>query len=148
MNNRVILRSIALICLIVSVNCKDRGLDTGNLQFENVVWQLHYFETVGGPIDTIADSRTYSILFVSDTVAQVRADCNDCAATYHAFPIGTDRAISMRDFLCTKVYCGSQSLDGRFLNALGAATSFSIQKNVLRVFYNGQKQVLNFRPSS
>jgi hypothetical protein len=148
MTHRAIFPAIVLLYLLPSIGCKDRGLDPSNVQLQNVVWTLQSFETVGGTTDAIRDGRSYSILFVSDTIVQVRADCNDCTAIYHSFPAGNDPQISVKNFLCTKVYCGSQSLDTQFLNGLSAATNYSIQGDILRVYYNERHQVLNFRPIS
>jgi hypothetical protein len=145
MTHRAIFRTIVLFYLLPSIGCNDRGLDPRNIQLQNVVWILQSFDTVGGSTDTIKDGRSYSISFVSDTIVHVRADCNDCMAIYHAIPAGIDPQISVNNFLCTKVYCGSQSLDTQFLNALSAATNYSIQGDILRVFYNERHQVLSFR---
>lgn len=120
-------------------------MDSKTTQLQNVVWALQSFETIGGTIDTAKDGRTYSISFVSDTIAHVRADCNDCTGIYHTSPANIDAHISVGNFLCTKVYCGSQSLDLKFLNALSAATSYSIQGDRLLVYYNGGQKVLNFK---
>jgi len=144
MTLRNLLCSTVLLFLFVSIGCRDSGPESKVSGLQNILWTLQSFETIGGITDTIADGRTYSILFVSDTTARVRADCNDCTGTYYASPVGMDAHISVGNFFCTKVYCGSQSLDMKFLGALGSASDYVIQGNVLRVYYNERRQALNF----
>jgi heat shock protein HslJ len=147
MNPKALLCAFALYCLLAFIGCSDHGLDSNAIQLQNAVWILQSFETVGGTTDAISDGRIYSIAFLSDSIAQVRADCNNCTAIYHAHPANTISQISVGNLLCTEIYCGPQSRDSQFLNALRAASSYTIHGNMLRVLYNQGQQVSNFMSS-
>ena len=145
MNRRDLAHSIVLLFLLSSIGCRDSGPDSNSTQLQNILWTLQSFETIGGITDTIADGRTYSILFVSDTITRVRADCNECTGSYHASAASMGAHVSIGNLSCTKVYCGPSSLDVQFLNALSAATDYSLQGDLLRLFYNERQRVLNLR---
>jgi heat shock protein HslJ len=148
MIQRVILCTFAVLPLIYSIGCKNGGVDSKNLELVNTPWRLESFETVEVGTNRILDGRIYSIRFLPDTIAQIRADCNDCMATYHSFAGGSDPQIAVTSLVCTEVYCGQESLDWRFLNGLRNATTYRIQGDILHIYYNEKKEVLNFRAQS
>jgi heat shock protein HslJ len=141
-------RFFGLFCLMSVAGCGDHGTDSQNASFQKIVWNLRVFETVGGPRDTIRDGRTYSVCFVSDSALQVQADCNTCTGIYHAVPTAVDTQITINTLGCTKVFCGPQSLDTRFLNALSTANACTLLGNTLIVSYNHRLQLLIFKSAS
>lgn len=110
MVEKLILYLFVVLTLVYSNGCKDSGIDIKNLQLVNTSWRLESFETIGVYITPIQDGRVYSITFLPDSVAQVRADCNDCVATYETSVRGTDPQIAVRVLYCTEKYCGPESL--------------------------------------
>jgi len=145
MNNVFVLYSLAVVTFMFSIGCKDSGVHVKNVEFLNTTWKLESFETVGVGATRIQDGRVYSITFLPDTIARVRADCNDCMTNYQTLGSGTDPQIAVKILYCTEVYCGSESLDWRFLNGLRDATNYRIQGDLLHIYYNQKIEVLNFR---
>jgi heat shock protein HslJ len=137
-----------LLCLIPVTGCNDHGTDSRSAAFQKTVWNLQAFETIGTPIETIKDGRTYSVCFVSDSVVQVHADCNTCTGIYHAVPTAADTKSTITMLGCTEAYCGAQSLDMRFLSALSTANAYVVQGNTLIVYFNHRLQLLMFKSAS
>jgi hypothetical protein len=142
---KIILHSFIALLLTLCGGCKDSGTEIRNCGLVNTTWRLESFETIGVGTDRIQDGRVYSVTFLPDTNLRARADCNDCIATYHTFGGGINAHISLTALSCTKVYCGSESLDWRFTDGLRNVMSYNIEGINLRLYYNDNKQVLNFR---
>jgi heat shock protein HslJ len=149
MTTKLILHLLILQSLTFFLGCKNAGIDSEqNLELKNTVWQLQSFETEQAGVTHIQDGRVYSITFLPDTIAEVRADCNTCTATYRLVIPESDNRLALTLRACTEVYCGPESLDQLFLEGLRNATTFEIKGDLLRIYYNHKRNVLNFKPSS
>ena len=83
------------------------------------VWRLASIGTGGtGPI-VVPESERYTIQFLESGRVAVRADCNTCAGSY----VLTGTALSLGALACTRAFCGTTSLDGMFMQALGQTRS-------------------------
>lgn len=118
-----------------------QGLST--IQITNREWQLQSFEVVGGAITPITDGREYSLVFTGPRTFMGHADCNEMYGTYTS---GTTDGISIDPVLTTRIFCGSDSRNIDYTEALGRATSYKATSVWLRIFYDNNTKVLNFVP--
>ncbi len=98
----------------------------GSAALTNTIWRWQDSETTSGK--TIVDKpENYQIEFKPDGNLGVKADCNGGGGNYKA----EGGNISFAEIFTTKMFCGENSQDSRFLRGLEAARSFSIESNNL-----------------
>lgn len=125
---------------------KPQASDNQGLTIDQIIgreWKLQSFEVVGGEITSIRDGREYSISFTGPSTLRGKSDCNTISASYST---GNNYAISISAIGSTRAFCGSESRDMDFNAALELATSYKATSAWLRIFYDGNKKVLNFTP--
>jgi len=97
------------------------------------VWRLATIGTGGtGPI-VVPESEPYTIQFLESGRVAVRADCNTCGGSY----VLTGTALSLGALACTRAFCGTTSLDGMFMQAIGQARSLEQFGDELRLHGDG-----------
>ncbi len=90
------------------------------------------------PIDEI-----FFIRLREDSRVEMEVDCNYCAGWY---ALGNDNSIlfDYSTMACTEAYCGEDSRDEEFHDALNTATKYEVEGNRLRVYFNNETSHLNF----
>jgi heat shock protein HslJ len=74
---------------------------------------------------TPGDPARYWAQFLGDGVLHIRADCNTGSGAYEI----DGQSISITSMISTLAMCGDDSIDRDFLNALSAASSYSISSD-------------------
>ena len=82
-------------------------------------WRLVSIDRAGLPSLAAPSGGRFSIEFLADSRLAVRADCNSCGGTYEL----TGARFSIGPLACTRAFCGADSLDTPFLQALTDARS-------------------------
>jgi heat shock protein HslJ len=137
---------VAFVALTSILACNNQGVDSKqDLELKNTVWKLQSFEAFGIGITPIQDNRLYLIAFLPDTIAQIRADCNTCTASYRLIIPESNARLVLTLHSCTEMYCGPESLDHQFLDGLRNAESYEIDGNLLRIYHNQKNNIMNFR---
>jgi len=97
-----------------------------------ITWQLQAFQTVDEGRIAVPQPERYTLLFATDGGLDVRADCNTCVGSYRA----TSVALTIDPALaCTEAYCGDDSLDFKYLEALGSVSTYALPEDALRLHY-------------
>jgi heat shock protein HslJ len=80
-------------------------------------WRLTAIERAGLPVLSPPAGRQFTLEFMDAGRLGVRADCNSCGGSYELH--GSN--LTIRPLACTRAFCGTDSLDTPFLQALGEA---------------------------
>ncbi len=93
-------------------------------QIQNIDWQWQdLIETEPAGQSVVADPENYTVTFLEDGQANIKADCNSLSWTYTAE--GNTLAFNTLG-ATTLAFCGEESLDQQFLALLGQVTSFAL----------------------
>ncbi|MBN2030284.1 META domain-containing protein [bacterium] len=74
----------------------------------------------------------YTILFSDTGTVQSKVDCNAC---FGEFILDDKKSISIQLGICTEVYCGADSKDNDFHDAIKNTTRYTINGNTLKLFF-------------
>ena len=89
-----------------------------------------------------ADPTHYTITFKPDGMLNVRADCNRAGGTYTV----KEQSIAVKVTHSTMAMCPPDSLDGKFLKDLGAATIYFFKDGYLYLDLKYDSGTMKFRP--
>jgi len=101
-------------------------------------WRLVAIDRSGLPSIAAPADRTFTLEFQDGGRLSVRADCNSCSGTVELS--GSDPTI--RPLACTRAFCGNDSLDTPFLQALSEARTVRIARDELTI--RGESVSLRF----
>jgi heat shock protein HslJ len=136
-------RLYALVTLALLAAACNGGVGLGPTMdgLAGATWHLQAFETAGGPVVSALDGRTYTVRFMADGVLAVQADCNACGGSWQ---VGKAGAVSIGAISCTRMFCGVESLDLRFVTELQSAERFELKGATLRIYGPGRRSSLVF----
>ena len=92
-------------------------------------WRLLSIDRSGLPSLPAPADRRFTIECQDGGRLAVRADCNSCAGTYEL----SGSRFTIGPLACTRAFCGTDSLDTPFLQALSEATDVRIQGGELTI---------------
>jgi len=124
-----------LILLLFTLSCNESTTETKSSELLNTSWVLEAFE-VNGILDIPPGTQVYNIQFKADNKFTGKNDCNSISGEYEL----NSNNIEIDNISSTEVYCGKESMDYRFLEALRGAESYKIEGNELSIYYQA-----NFR---
>lgn len=125
------------IGLLVLTAC-DQATSPNELKEIQGFWAL---QTLGGA--QIQDSQNYTVRFGGDGRLSARADCNNCTGSYEV----SGNLLSISEILaCTRAYCGEDSLDREYINALIQVSRFARRGNRLDLEYAGGTMTFTVAP--
>lgn len=102
-----------------------------NLPLTGINWELLSFHYIfKNPIQ--AQKGEFTILFSDTGSVQSKVDCNQC---FGEFTTGDNKSISTQLSICTEVYCGDDSKDHDFHDAIKNTTRYAIHGNRLKLFF-------------
>jgi len=132
----------------------DLMFDSGTMQFsetstedlENMligpVWEWSDFREAN-VTTAVPDSGAYSIQFLPDGIATIKADCNNILAAYSL----EEDELTLQLGPTTMVFCGEESLDQQFTAGLNDAGAVSFDdQGFLRLALNSEDSELFFSP--
>ena len=97
---------------------------------QNIVWNWSALvETTPAAQSVVPDPENYTIVFLPDGSAPIKADCNQVGGTYSAD--GSSLTIVMGP--TTTAFCGEESSDQQYLALLSTVASFEIDGEMLRL---------------
>jgi heat shock protein HslJ len=111
--------SVVLLPVLLATGCDETP--TGPSDLTGGAWRLVTIDRTGMPSLNAPSGNRFSIEFLADNRLAVRADCNSCGGTYEL--AGT--RFTTGPLACTRAFCGSDSLDTPFLDALTNARAIS-----------------------
>ena len=125
-------RLIPFIFLLIFISCDlFKTQDGEDLRLTGTQWELHSFHYLfQSPIHT--KSGEFTIVLSDTGTVQSKVDCNWC---YGEFTLGDHNAISIQLGICTEVYCGDDSKDNDFHDAIKNITRYVIDGNTLKLFF-------------
>lgn len=110
--------TLALALVVVSALGCDESL-TGPSELIGQTWRLVSIDRSGLPSLPAPSDRRFTIEFLDGGRLAVRADCNSCSGSYEL----SGSRFTVRPLACTRAFCGNDSLDTPFLQALADARS-------------------------
>jgi len=114
--------------------CGDESPTGPSAALTGTVWMLQSFQTTDEGTISVPEPDHYTADFAEDGGLNVRADCNSCRGSYSV----TATVLTIHPALaCTEVYCGDDSLDFRYLQALGTVSAHAVSEDELRLTYAG-----------
>jgi len=132
---------LCFILLISIFQCKKvEGPELETKKFMNTLWQLESFEIIGGEIIKPPKDQIYTVQFEEDNSFFAKSDCNEIVGNYE---VKSGGSLIINIFAKTKIYCGKESLDKKYFEALDVVKSYEIDKNRLYIYY-GTNSRLNF----
>ncbi|MGB3715691.1 MAG: META domain-containing protein [Candidatus Promineifilaceae bacterium] len=98
---------------------------------QNIVWQwAGLVETEPAAQSVVPDPENYTVTFLPDDTAAIKADCNQVIWTYTV----EGNSLSFNTLgPSTLAFCGEESLDQLFIAALGSSVSFGLEVDRLRL---------------
>jgi len=103
------------------------------------VWKLQRIERSGGDAIVVQEPERYTLEFLAGGRVAIRADCNRGSG---AFTLG-ESTLSFGAIATTRAACPPESLSDRYLQYLGAATSYRLVEGrlVIGTKTNGENLV-------
>lgn len=136
------MKKLKLILLVIpflfASSCNESTTDTIPAELVNTLWVLESFE-VNGRINAPPSDQVYEIQFNEDNKFDGTNDCNTISGIYSL----KLNIITMDSMATTKVYCGKESMDYRYLEALNGAKTYDIGRSELSIYYEINSK-LNF----
>ena len=134
------------VLMVGIFSCADDSTSATDNELMNRVWKLESFETIGSQKTDVPEGEVHSIIFYPSNSANMVADCNGCHTVYELLSSGNGgRRIKIDRPMCTNAFCGEESMDMRFRDGVANAEKYRIEGQKLMIYYNGGKEVLNFK---
>jgi len=133
---------LVAIFMVWHMGCKKSDLnEPPDMSIVGVRWNLESIQYSAAnviPIDEV-----FFIRLREDSRVEMEVDCNYCAGWY---ALGNDNSIffNYTTMACTEAYCGEDSWDEEFHDALNTAKKYKVEGNRLRVYFNNGSSQLNF----
>jgi heat shock protein HslJ len=128
MNVRCIGTLIVVSSLLMS--CSGTSLtgpsETG---ITRITWKLRSIQQFGNARVQIQNPDRFTVLFAEDRRVSVRADCNTCTGKFEL----SGSSLRLSTLACTRAFCGADSPDTQFLNALERVTTASVDREILTI---------------
>ncbi len=128
--------------MLVHTGCKKSKInDPPDMSIVGVKWVLESIQYSAANVIPIV--AMFSIQFGEDSRLEMEVDCNYCAGAYE---LGNNNFIlfDYSTIACTEAYCGDDSMDDEFHDALNSATKYEVDGNRLRIYFNNESSRLNF----
>ena len=123
--------------LLFTSSCSDSATETNSLKLFNTLWVLDAFK-VNGLLDIPPDDQVFNIQFKADRIFTGINDCNDISGEFSL----NSNNITINRIITTDMYCGKESLDYRYLEALSGAETYKIEKNKLSIYYQTNSRLI------
>ncbi len=91
---------------------------------EGVVWKWESTVYNNDEKFVPPDPKKFTLTLLPDGKAEVLADCNRCKGAYKL----DGGAITIEVALCTRAFCGEDSLDGKFLEDLNRGAGIGLKE--------------------
>jgi len=128
--------------MVFHTGCKKSDInEPPDMSIVGVKWMLESIQYSAANVIPIAE--IFFIQLKEDLSLEMEVDCNYCAGTYE---LGNNNFIlfDYSTIACTEAYCGDDSRDDDFHDALNSATKYEVDGNRLRVYFNNESSQLNF----
>jgi heat shock protein HslJ len=128
---------VFVVLAMLSAACGDSPTAPSDLL--GVSWRLVAIEPPTGSSTVVSSPERYTIEFLEDSRVSVRADCNVCSGTYAL----SGDTLSLGPLACTRAFCGTESLDTPYTQAL--SSPLSAERDQTQLTLRGPQATLRFR---
>lgn len=128
--------------MVFHTGCKKIDInEPPDMSIVGVKWILESIQY--SPVTVIPIIESFYILLREDFNVGMEVDCNHCGGRYS---LGDNNSIlfDYTTIFCTEMYCGDDSMDEEFHEALNLATKYKVEGNRLRIYFNNGSSQLNF----
>ena len=126
-----------LILFLFTLSCNESTTETISSELLNTSWVLEAFE-VNGILDIPPDNQVYNVQFMADNKFTGISDCNSISGEFEV----NSNYFNIDNIASTEVYCGKESMDYRYLEALTGAESYKIEGNELSIYYQANSRLV------
>lgn len=119
--------------------CKRSSTESEMKPLLKTLWTLESFD-VSGEITKPSEDQVFNIKFLEDGTFSAKSDCNEITGHY---TVNSDNTIKADSIAATKVYCGQESLDKKYYDALHIIKSYKVTNDKLQIYY-GNNEKLNY----
>jgi heat shock protein HslJ len=126
-----------LVLATLAAGCGESPTEPSDLI--GVSWRLVAIEPASGASTVVSNPERYTISFVDESGVSVRADCNTCSGTYAL----SGDTLAVGPLACTRVFCGPESLDTPYMQAL--ASPLTATRDQTQLILRGPRATLRFR---
>ena len=125
-------RLIPVLLVLIFISCDlFKTQDSEDLPLTETRWELISFHYLfQSPI--LVKNSEFTIVFSDTGTVQSKVDCNWCSGE---FTLSAQNAISIQLGICTEAYCGDDSKDNDFHDAITNITRYVIDENTLKLFF-------------
>ncbi len=129
---------VTFVCLFLLSACLSKGMFNAE-DYMNIVWQWQdYAQKVPAFQGAVPNPENYTITFMDDSTASIKADCNMVVAVYEM----DNGSLKITLGPSTMVLCGEASLDQQFLEFLGKVDKIGMSgKTMIMQFPNDGGQM-------
>lgn len=134
--------TLAFVVSIALSGCVENG--GGEEIPVNSKWELVSFGPEG-ETEPVLPETNITLKFEENNEFRGSAGCNQYFGSYQ---VEEDNSISMGTIISTEMWCQGEGImeqEGRYLSSLRNVTSFEIEDDNLKLFYNDGEGVLNFK---
>ena len=131
---------ILAVGVLINTGCKKAGFASDS-QLVGVKWILK--SITYSDSDDIQIEETFYLLFKDNGTFEAQVDCNECKGTYALDANNTISHIDHRS--CTEAFCGDDSHDTKFHDALDSTWMYKIEGNCLFIYFKSKNNSLNFK---
>lgn len=128
--------------MVFHMGCKKIDInEPPDMSIVGVKWILESIQY--SPVTVIPIIESFYILLREDFNVGMEVDCNHCGGRYS---LGDNNSIlfDYTTIFCTEMYCGDDSMDEEFHEALNLATKYKVEGNRLQIYFNNGSSQLNF----
>ena len=129
---------VIAVFLLALVSCASGPTAPSEIGLTGITWKLRSIQRAGSVTVDIPMPERFTVLLSDDHRVVLRADCNTCTGRYEL----SGSNLSLEPLACTRAFCGADSPDTSFLNALAADVSASRNDRTLTL--SGAGMVLIF----
>ena len=129
---------LVLLTAVLAASCDDNPLGPSGIK--ETTWKLESVERAGSPTIQAPNDR-YTLRLNNNGTLSVRADCNQCTATYTL----NGSALTIGPLQCTSISCGVGSIDGTYATLLTGASQVEMTESHLVLVIRNSVGTLRFR---
>ena len=121
---------LLLLAGLALVSCETATLPSSVSDVQGQ-WELQAFELNDGNVVNVPNPEKFTAQFGADDSLNLTVDCNACNGSYEA----SGNSLSIGLLACTLAYCGDDSLDTMYMQALDSISTYARQGQELRIDY-------------
>jgi heat shock protein HslJ len=136
---RLTIATIVMTCAVVACDSNVAPANAEN-QLLDTTWALVEIQSMDDSVATPPAGKTYSVKLIADGSVAVQADCNSGMGSYSH----EGSSLEFGPMATTRMFCGPDGFDNRFLQGLGFVRSYILNDGKLYMATMADGAILEF----